>query len=172
MADSSIEIYIAQNAYRGFQRAYLFEYTPRFPSGESYKSKFLVRSTGVPSRSIEEIVLGWRGNDYKLAGKNTFEDFTVSFNVDADSEIIEKFHDWMNLINTPWMPSTARALEDQYFIDQYLYFIGNSASRAKGFLLRGAWPKSIGSVGLDNTTNDVAVFDVTFSFQYLQILPL
>lgn len=174
--DYGIEEYIAQNSVRGFQRAYLFEYSPTFPGSipgaSDYTSRFLVRSTSIPGRSIEEIPIGWLGNDYKIAGRNAYDDFTVTFNVDEHSVIWQKFHAWMNFINFPVSPSKARAIEVAYMADQYLYLVGGMASTTSGYLLRGAWPKNMSAITLDHSTNDVAQFDLTFSYQYLSSLPL
>lgn len=162
-----IDSYRAQ--FQGGARQYLFYYKPSFPAsvagaGDIDKLTFLVRSTTIPEQSMEEIPLNWQGFDYKVPGKYTYSDWTVTFNVDIDAKIQEVFYNWQRLIHDPTtniynLPSTVLADQQLELLDLQ----GTPLSKVK---LIGAWPKVVGTVTLDYTSNDVAYFDLTFTYIY------
>ena len=78
-------------AFQGGARQYLFYYKPNFPTGidgaNTEIATFLVRATTLPETTTEEIMLNWQGFDFKVAGKYTYTDWTVTFNVDVHNKI-------------------------------------------------------------------------------------
>ena len=161
-----IQDFITQRGFQGGQRAYLFLYEPDIPiaSAEKGMNKYLVRTTTLPETTMEEIMVNWQGQDYKFAGKYTFTDFTVTFNVDIKASIRKQFEDWMNLVHSI-KENTYSAL-DVYMQDQIISLLDYDGNKLQSYRLVGAWPKSVGSISLDYATNDVSQFDVTFSYQY------
>lgn len=153
--------------FQGGARAYLFYYKPIFPGGvgtESDKATYLVRTTSLPETSIDDIPLAWQGFDYKVAGKYSFTDWTVSFNVDADAKVLTYFQNWMNLIHDPTTNTYTNPVN--YMLDQQLELLGLDGKPIIKYKLFGCWPRTINSSSLDYTQNDVVQFDVVYSYIY------
>jgi hypothetical protein len=68
-------------------RAYLFYVKINPPAGTpnlGTKQKYLVKSSTIPSSTIEEIVLPFQGGNFKFAGVSTVEDWECTFNADLN----------------------------------------------------------------------------------------
>ena len=120
---------------------------------------YLVRTTSIPGVSFEDIQIPYSGLPYKMAGSRIFEDWVVSFNLDEEGELLEKFRDWQDKIYNG-------SDNSDYRIDQHLYLLDGNGNAVKDIMLVQAWPKTLGGVGLDYSSNDIATMDVTFSYQY------
>jgi len=155
-------------SFQGGARQYLFYVKPNFPAGvagaDTERATYLVRSSTLPETTTEEIMLNWQGFDYKVAGKYTYADWTITFNVDINSDINTMFMNWMNLIHDPTtnlynVPST-------YLADQQIELLNLDSKPIMKYKLVGAWVKMMGPITLDYASNDIAQFDVTFSYMY------
>lgn len=163
----NLDSYIAH--FKGGARGYLFYYTPAFPSGVSNDivgrstPTYLVRAATLPGSDLEEIMTNWQGYDYKFAGKYTFADWTVTFNVDRYAKILAVFKEWQRLIIDP--TSNMHNAPDVYMEDQRISLVGGDGYPLTTYILKDAWPKSVADIALDYSAVDVAQFDVTFSYQ-------
>lgn len=149
-----------------YARQYLFYYQPVFPAGvgaDINKVSYMVRSTTAPTNTNEEITANWQGYDFKVAGRNTFADFTISFNVDRDVKIIQYFYDWMDIAHNPESNEHANNISD-YMANQELWHLGLQGQPASKYILYHAWVKEVTGVTLDYGANDIAQFDVTFAY--------
>lgn len=155
-------------SFQGGARQYLFYYKPTFPGGiagaDTEKATYLVRATSLPETSTDEIVLNWQGFDYKIAGKYTYSDWTVTFNVDMDAKIQQMMMNWASMIHDP--TTNIYSAPATYFADQQIELLGYDGNPIMKYKLYGAWPKSIGTATLDYSANDVVQFDVTFTYIY------
>jgi len=154
-------------SFLGGARQYLFYYRPLFPGGiggSTEKATYLVRSTQVPETTSEEIITNWQGFDFKFAGKPTYSDWTVTFNVDKDAEILRIFNSWARVIHDP--TTNTYAEPSLYFMDQQLELLGLDGTPITKYKLVGAWPKSVGSASIDYSSSDVLQFDVNFTYLY------
>jgi hypothetical protein len=147
-------------------RSYLFYVKPVIPRALNYTSEatYLVKSTSLPASTIEEIITQWQGADYKIAGKRTFAPWAVTFIVDRKADIQKYFLNWMNLILDP--TTNIHGMPSEYFQTQEVWLLGNSGQPIIKYQLKYAWPQEVGAVTLDYTNNDLAQFDVNFSYQY------
>lgn len=150
-------------------KASLFYYRPQWPAGidtdiTQEDAMYLVRSTQIPSTTIETGTLNWQGFDYKYATKQTYNTITVSFNVDLQAKIRLQFEKWMNLMHNP--VTNIYATSSQYMQDQTLQMVGYSAENLLEFKLHHAFPTEIGQITLDYSTPEVAQFDITLTYQY------
>ena len=162
--------------FQGGARQYLFYYKPVFPSnigggigggsdsGGTDVATYLVRTTSLPEISMDEIVLNWQGFDYKMAGKYTYADWTVTFNVDVDAKVLQLFNNWATLIHDP--TTNKFTLPRDYMVDQQVELLDLAGAPIAKYKLFGAWPKMIGASTLDYSSNDVVQFDVTFTYIY------
>jgi len=152
--------------FSGGARSYLFMYEPSFPEGSlSDTRRYLVRSTTLPDSNIEELILNWQGLDFKVAGKQSYSDWTITFNVDQKYNIRNDFELWMNNISNR---DKYGKMKD-YMQDQNLLLLDYEGNRIGSVKLFNAWPKSVSAITLDYSAMDVAQFDVTFSYQYHEI---
>ena len=149
-------------------RSYLFYYKPLFPTSiagvDSELATYLVKSTSLPETMHDEIITNWQGFDYKVAGKATFSDWTVSFNVDANAKIQTMYHNWAALIHDP--STNIYSQPSLYMVDQQVELLGLDGKPIEKYKLFGAWPKMIGNATLDYSANDNLTFDVTFTYIY------
>jgi hypothetical protein len=164
-----------KSQFKGGARSYLFLFEPGFPQGikgpATPDAKFLVRATSVPESTTEEILVNWQGADYKVSGKQTFADWTITFNVDLKSDIRVSYEEWIKVIHKVGgdsaygYPVEYEASQDLYLLD-YKGDYGNPILEVK---LVDAWPKSVSAVTLDYSAMDIAQFDVTFGYVYHEI---
>jgi hypothetical protein len=180
---------------KGGARSYLFMYMPFFPldildtgldalelkqQGNLTKEQrdllrtmslmsFHVRATTMPESTIEELILNWQGSDFKVGGKRTYSDWTITFNVDSKYEIREDFEEWLDLISKFKDFRNDYGKMDKYMEHQTLYLLNGKGEKVSTVTLIDAWPKSVGPVTLDYSNMDIAQFDVTFSYQYHKI---
>jgi len=167
-------------------RAYLFEYSPTFPTGTGgfttgltsilgggvssigdTNAMYLVKTAVLPSSSFEEILTPWQGFDYKSPGKRNYNNFTVTFNVDRYANIRKAFLAWQDLMLDP--KTNSHALPSAVFKDQTIHLLGLDLTYILTYTLKHAWPMEVGDLQLDySQTGDFATFDVTFSYTYFE----
>jgi len=164
--------------FSGGARAYLFMWTPEFPTAistvmESAKVPYLVRATSLPEDSVEEIIVNWQGADFKMAGKRTFTDWTITLNTDKKALIRQDFNSWIQLIHQ--IDESATHLYGtpgdggstaNYFTTQILQMLDYDGVPINTLKLVGTWLKSVSPITLDYSSMDIAQFDITFTYQY------
>jgi len=157
-----------RSQFQGGARAYLFLYKPNIPTS-TIDAKFLVRASILPGTTIEEILVNWQGQDFKMAGKKTFTDWTITFNVDKESKLRKDFEDWSDKIHKIRSDENLFGVTTDYFATQSLSMLDYDGSEILEIKLVDAWPKEIAAITLDYSTMDVAQFDVTFTYQFHEI---
>lgn len=156
--------------FRDGHRSNLWYFLPNMPadviSGDmnNDRSVYLVKTTSMPSSTLEEVLLNWQGFDFPFAGKHTFADLVVTFNTDHDALIRQNFEKWINKIHDPI--SNEYALLSEYMLDQRLQLLGYDGEPVLEFILHDAWPKDIAQSALDYASTEITVFDVTFRYSY------
>ena len=157
-----------KSTYREYARAYTFYAnilnTPYFVENNRY----LVYATTLPAAVNDETEVNWQGHRYKIATTQTYDDFTISFNVDTDSAIRTQFLTWANFLNNPVdnMHGDPAGGNPQYFGQIHLTHLNPRGEEIQKFILDDAWPKNVGEITLDYTTKEVAKFDVVFAYQF------
>ena len=129
---------------------------------------YLVRTTTLPDSNLEEITVPWQGMSMKLAATQTYNDFTVTFNVDAKSVIRYDFVNWVNFIHDP--TTNIHGNPGEYMADVEITHLNIERGENIKYKLHHAWPKSIGTASLDYSNRDTLQFDVTWSYQYHTII--
>jgi len=160
--------------FEGGARAYLFKWKPGSPTSGIVNISddyiYLVKASSIPQSSVEEIVTEYQHLNFKMGGKRVFDDWTLSFLVDIKSKIRGDFEKWMNGIT--------QVGKDNIFIQHYLseytstqdfYMLDGDGLDILHVTLFDAWPKTIGPVTMDYSSQDFAQFDVTFSYLYHEI---
>lgn len=161
--------------FEGGARAYLFKCDLPADMGFIDNDTMLVKATSLPETTVEEHVVEYQQINFKMAGKKTFNDWTVSFVMDKSGSIRLKFEKWMNKIHN--INSNNGPFQQNYYKDyiaqidfRMLDYGGAFGIKTDTKLIKitliNAWPKSIGPVTLDYSSQDFAQFDVTFSYLY------
>lgn len=158
-----------KNNFRDGARANLFYYKPAVPALVQNdvgleKMTYLVKSTSLPMRSLEEVLVQWQGFDFPFAGKSTFSEFTMTFNVDREAKVKKTFENWINLIHNP--ETNTYALTEMYMIDQRIQLLGYQGEVVLEYKLHNAWPRESGPIELSYDSTEIATFDVTWRYTH------
>jgi len=153
--------------FKAGAKSYLFYVKPVFPltiGANTEQATYLVNTSSLPAGTIEEQETAWQGYTYKVAGKSTFATWTVQYKVDALADIRRWFVGWQTLIHDP--TTNIYSAPADYMVDQQVELLGNEGESITKYKLIGAWPSEIGEITLDYTATDLAIFDVTYTYQY------
>jgi len=166
MAGFSLDSFIGEN--RDFARGYTFYILVPVLGGEEF-SKRLVKSSRLPTSTIPIAEVNWQGNKYKLGTTQEYSEFTVTYNVDPQDEIRRAFLEWVSSIHR--VSDNIHGDPTTYMRDITLYHIGHrDGSVIMEYKLAYAWPSNIGELSLDYGTKEVASFDVTFNYQWHEVI--
>ena len=150
----------------------LFYYTPQWPADlaapiTEQQTIYLVKTAQMPSTAMDEVTINWQGFDWKFAGKHTYTDVTITFNVDLEAKVRLLFEQWSNLIHNP--NTNFYSTHNVHMKDQRLQMVGYEGKTILEFLLHDAWPKEVGQIAVDYSSTEVATFDVTFTYSYHEL---
>ena len=157
----------------GGARPNQFKVTMPFPGyaqvgGEIEDLAFLCRATVIPSMTVGNINVPFRGRQIKIAGDRTFEDWTVTVLNDTDFKLRNAFERWQNGINN-MTDNEGLTNPVDYQVDAFVDHLDRNGSTIKSYTLRGLYPVSVGSIELNYETNDVLEeFQTTFAYQYFE----
>ena len=129
--------------------------------------KFFVKSSSLPEITIEETSTYWCGQQIKMASVRRTSDWNVTFLVNDDASILEKFWSWHKRMQDP--VSNRSGIYTDYMTNQTIQLLGIDGFPICTYKLFGAWPKSIGQVDLDYSNNEFATVDISFAYQYLTV---
>ena len=152
--------------FEGGAKQYLFYIKPNIPGGviTMEKSTYLVMTSQLPGRNIEEVIAPWQGMDYKYAGKSTWDAWECTFRVDRLAKIRTAFEKWSNQIHDP--VTNIRTLPAAYVADQYAQLLDENGSPIVTYKLIDAWPSAMTAIDLDYAGTEGAQFSITFTYQY------
>lgn len=166
-----------RSMFSGGARTYLFFVPLNFPGisgGDNSLSTFgldknskmfpyLVKTTNLPDITYEEISGQYSSYNYKIAGTKTYADWQITFNIDDKGLILDKFHTWLEMVN-----STNSYSPKEYMKHQDFYLLDNSGNAIKTYKLYYCWPKSVGEIQFDYSQGEIATVTVTFSYMYYE----
>ena len=169
----------------GGVRPNLYQVDIDFPSraigaidGSSRKSlmeetRFLCRSTSLPTHSQGLIEVPFRGRFLKIPGDRTFEAWTATFYNTSDFKLRAAFENWINIANQTDENIGVVGGLDALFTDITVRQLSKDSGGGKNSVLRtyrlvDAWPTSVGAINVAYDSNDaLEEFDVEFQYQYL-----
>lgn len=172
----------ALNKYLDLHRAYLFRIM--IFDGSAIGSiaggviTELISASATPVASTTSIALGWQGSKSKVAGKTDFQDWNVTVRDDAINAAHTYFQLWRDKVyNVKTGASASLGTSSTYKRTGLIIMLTNgplvsveSAVGARGYILHGIWPKEVGQITLDYSTEAVATFPVTLSMDYFESL--
>lgn len=140
------------------------------------------RSVQIPSRGNETIESNFMGMKQKYASKPTFsQSLPVMFEEYEDQKISKALYEWNNKIFDT-NPNSVAAGGSQaimkrniagtgYATDLYLYmYTYNKTKLEKAYRFYNAFPTEVADVSLDYAGGDSVKFNVTFSFDYWDLV--
>ena len=167
MSDMTLETYRA-NLNVG-ARGYLFYWRPNIPGGDDATASKLVRSTSLPTSTINTINIPWQGYQYKIGGRHEYAEWSVTLTMDSPDMTRTPLLTWMNMkIHNP--KTNLHGIPTDYFATQQVELIDPySHAPTQTYHLVDAWPSSVSEIALDYSSTDVATYSVTFAYQYFTI---
>ena len=157
----------------GGARPNQFKVTMPFPGyaqvgGEIEDLAFLCRATVIPSMTVGNINVPFRGRQIKIAGDRTFEDWTVTVLNDTDFKLRNAFERWQNGINN-MTDNEGLTNPVDYQVDAFVGHLDRNGNTIKSYTLRGLYPTIVSAIDLNYETNDVVEeFTATFAYQYFE----
>jgi len=145
---------------------------PKF--GVTTKAGFLCKAASLPSSTIEEIPVPYRGRQVKLPGDRTFEPYTLTFLNDKDFALRTAFEKWMSSCaahqenrSRAFGSDTSTRGGEQVFADLIIKQLGAHGRAIREYKFVDAFPKNVQAIELNyETNNQVEEFTVEFAYQY------
>ena len=137
------------------------------------ETRYLCRSTSLPTHSQGLIEVPFRGRFLKIPGDRTFEAWTATFYNTSDFNLRAAFENWINIANQTDENIGVVGGLDALFTDVTVRQLSKDSSGGKNSVLRtyrlvDAWPTSVGAINVAFDSNDaLEEFDVEFQYQYL-----
>jgi hypothetical protein len=154
----------------GGARANQFRVTLTFPSfvthAAGYTAQFLSKATSLPSSSINDIPIQYRGRAVHFAGERTFQPWHITAYTDNNFLIRNAMEEWahgIQEVNT----TNGRVNTRDYQVDLYVHQLDRSGSIVKEYKFIDAYPSEVGPIQLDyEQTNAIETFDVLFQYNF------
>ena len=159
----------------GGARANQFRITITPPSGiaiglDTRRTSFLVKAAALPSRTITEIPLKFRGRTIFMAGDAAVpEAWETTFLNDTDFMIKNAIERWSNGIND-FALNTGVVSPSDYQTDLTVEQLDRDETVLKTYILRNCWPTTSGSaieLSMD-TESAVEEFSVSWRYQHFE----
>ena len=137
------------------------------------ETRYLCRSTSLPTHSQGLIEVPFRGRFLKIPGDRTFEAWTATFYNTSDFNLRSAFENWINIANQTDENIGVVGGLDALFTDVTVRQLSKDSAGGKNSVLRtyrlvDAWPTSVGAINVAFDSNDaLEEFDVEFQYQYL-----
>ena len=155
----------------GGARANQFRVTITPPSGiaiglDTRRTSFLVKAAALPSRTITEIPLKFRGRTIYMAGDQAEpETWEVTFINDTDFGVKNAIELWSNGIND-FALNTGVVSPSDYQTDLTVEQLDRDETVLKTYILRNCWPTTSGSAIELSMESESAVEEFSVSWRY------
>ena len=136
------------------------------PSDIALNASFLIKATSLPSSTLENINVPYRGRPVNFSGERSFEPWNITVINDTDFSIRNAMEQWHNRIVRYDATQGAVAWES-YQTTLKVTQLDRNDQALYAYEFVNAYPTSIGSIDLNyDQTAAVEEFDVTFTFDY------
>ena len=146
------------------------------------KFRFLAKATNLPAANVAEVVVPFRGRNFKVAGDRTIDPWTVTIINDEDFRFRTIFEQWANAI-AKLDNGTGTTNPIDYQGDAFVRQLGrgnqreskSNASNDNMVVLREykfemIWPSLVSDIALSyDDGNAIEQFDVTFQVQTYRV---
>ena len=157
----------------GGARANQFKVTMPFPGyaqvgGEIEDLAFLCRATSIPTMTISQVDVPFRGRVVKIAGDRTIPNWSITVLNDTNFKLRNAFERWQNGINN-MTDNEGLTNPVDYQVDAFLDHLDRNGNTIKSYTLRGAYPLIISDIALDfDEKTEIETFTVEFAYQYFE----
>ena len=162
------------NLLGGGARANQFRVTVTPPPGiaiglDVRRTSFLVRASQLPTQTLGEIPIPFRGRNIYIAGDRTFDEtWTTTFMNDTDFMIRNAMERWSNGIND-LANNTGVVAPADYQTDLTVEQLDRDDTVLKTYIFRSAWPTTISAIELTSDAADaIEEFEVTWRYQHFE----
>lgn len=170
-----------KSGFRGGTRANRFLVIPQLPaiSGLGFsnlqnKCKFTVTSASLPKVDIGVMAVPYRGRMAYYAGDRQYSVWPIKVYDDNDRTLWNAFHKWKesldghitHLVNGG-TTRDHKTLQTTWSVEQLL--ANGTTTHRKVNLIR-CWPSEIGGINLDMGSSEFVSFDMTLTFDHIQIV--
>ena len=133
------------------------------------RTSFLVTASSLPTMTLAEIPIPFRGRNIYIAGDRTFDDpWTTTFINDTDFMVRNAMEIWNNGIND-LAAGTGVISPSDYQTDLTVEHLDRDDTVLKSYIFRNAWPTSISGIELTNeAAGAIETFDVTWRYQQFE----
>jgi len=135
---------------------------------DNRRTSFLCKATTLPSSTLGEITMDFRGRQIFVAGDRASPDpWTTTFLNDTDFMVKNAIEAWSNVIND-FAENTGVNTSVQYMADLTVHQLDRDDSILKTYQFINAWPTTTGSaITLDMATRDsIEEFECTWRYQH------
>jgi hypothetical protein len=165
----------------GGARSNYFRVLPQFPGGIvntddtglglTALGSFMVKAAAMPSSTIGEVVIPFRGRQLYVAGDRTFEPWTITITNDNNFALRNAFESWMNNINQHVQNTSANGIDASdiasYLQDWTVEHLDKNGDVIKSVVLRGCFPTTLDQIDLSfDNTDTIEEFGATIRYQY------
>ena len=157
----------------GGARANQFKVTMPFPGyaqvgGEIEDLAFLCTATSIPSMTVANVNVPFRGRAIKIAGDRTIPAWSITVLNDTNFKIRNAFERWQNGINN-MTDNEGLTNPVDYQVDAFVDHLDRNGNNVKSYTLRGLFPTEIGGIDLSmSEATEIETFGVTFEYQYFE----
>jgi len=147
---------------------------PQAETGVGKSLEFLIKTTSLPSSTVEPLTVPFRGRDLKIAGKRSFEPWSVTVINDNDFLIRETLEKWSASMSYHDINTSDKAGQGDdgfahYMCDAQVYQLIHDNKDHKvgyGYNFVDMWPSSVGNIELNSEGEAIEEFTVEFQYQY------
>ena len=130
------------------------------------KLQFLAKSAQLPSSTVGDITVMYRGRPVHFAGEREFEPWSIEVYNDNDFIVRNAFESWVDTMANS--DTTHGAMYTQiYQVDMQVQQLDRNDQIVKEYTFHDAFPLSVGQIQLDwDDSNVIERFPVTFQYNY------
>tara|TARA_R110001592_G_scaffold40578_7_gene133115 strand:+ start:1865 stop:2392 length:528 start_codon:yes stop_codon:yes gene_type:complete len=129
---------------------------------------FLCRSAQIPSQTIGEVPVPYRGRNIYVAGERVFDPWTVTVFSDAAWSIRGQMEQWSNLIQNMGAENMGATSPEQYYGEGMVRQMDRNEGTINTYRLYQIWPQVVDPIDLAYDSNDVVEeFGITWRFNYM-----
>ena len=125
------------------------------------RASFLAKATNLPTQTLGEIPVPFRGRNIYVSGDREFETWTTTFYNDTDFMIRNAMERWNNGIND-LANNTGVSVPADYQTDLFVEQLDRDDTILKTYIFRSCWPVTTSIIDLSSATvNELETFFVS-----------
>lgn len=134
-------------------------------------SSFMIKTAQLPGRTINPIMVPFRGRMLKVSGDTIYEDWAIQITNDNNFAVRNAFERWQEAINGGVTNVSQYGLDassfDSYTADLEIEQLGRNGQVIKRYIIKGAFPTSVDPIEVSYDMSDtIEEFGVMLSYQW------